>query len=285
MNKNTIALNLHNLNKSDIKFKLNRFPDGEVQVTNLEVDKLVEGMNFIVPIRNAEELFIYFQLMHLIHERIHQVNIIIPYLMGARNDRPMEEGRAVNLFNVLYLIGKEMFPKDTLTFITIHNEEAVREWFSMDEGENLNRIYFKMPYPEFKTNEEEMIIFPDKGAERRFKHLVDGPYLVAEKHRDINQSESKILLYDLLNPEEYDLTKLKKIIVIDDLIDGGRTFKLLSMLFEDIEKVLYATHFIQEDSLLTLADHYFNNIYICDTFRSIPEHENIHKLKDVEDIN
>jgi len=273
------TLNLHDINKSDIKFRLNRFPDGEVQVTGLEMDKLVEGMTFVAPIRNAEELFIFEQLMFLIHEKIHNVNIVIPYLMGARNDRKMDEGRSVTLLNVLWIISNAIFPMDTLTFITVHNEEAVRTWFGKERN-----IRFVMPYPTFTTTEEEVTIFPDEGAERRFKHLVNGPYLVAQKSRDINQSQSQILFYDLLNPKNYDLTKIKKIIVIDDLIDGGKTFKLLSALFDGVEKTLYATHFIQEESLLALADNYYDNIYVCDTFRPIPVHDHVHKIKSIEEI-
>jgi len=99
-----VKLNLHNLNKSDIQFKINRFPDGEVQVTDLEIDKLREKMKIIAPIRNAEELFIFIQIMALVHNTIHETEIIITYLMGARNDRKMAKGRSVNLFEVLYVI-------------------------------------------------------------------------------------------------------------------------------------------------------------------------------------
>lgn len=299
MNKNlkkNITLNFHDLSKSDIKFKLNRFPDGEVQVTDLETEKLAENMNFIMPIRNAEELFIFVQIMGLIHKSIHKTNIIIPYLMGARNDRVMAPGRSATLFEVLWVISNNLFPLDKLTFITIHNEEAVGEWFESDklqldkelDLENL-RINFVMPYPNFKTNENEMVVFPDKGAERRFKHLVDGPYLVSEKVRDVNQAQSRILTYELLNPMNYDLKKIKKIYVLDDLVDGGNTFKLLSSALHkeltdsEFSLELYLTHFIQEEGLLSLTE-YYDTIYVCDTFRPIPTNINIRKLKEIEDM-
>lgn len=299
MNKNpkeNITLNFHDLSKSDIKFKLNRFPDGEVQITELEVEKLAEDMNFIMPIRNAEELFIFVQMMELIHTSILRTNIIVPYLMGARNDRSMAPGRSINLFNVLWVISNSLFPLDNLTFITMHNEEVVSAWFGEAKewmGGEFNpenpRIKFIMPYPNFKTNENEMVIFPDKGAEKRFKHLVDGPYLVAEKVRDINQDQSRILTYELLNPKNYDLKKIKKISVLDDLVDGGNTFKLLSSALHkeltdsEFSLELYLTHFIQEESLLSLTE-YYDIIYVCDTFRPVPDHINIHKLKEIEDM-
>lgn len=303
MNKNlkkNITLNFHDLSKSDIKFKLNRFPDGEVQITELEVEKLAENMNFIMPIRNAEELFIFVQMMELIHTSIHRTNVIIPYLMGARNDRSMAPGRGVTLFDVLWVISNSLYPLDRLTFITMHNEEAVSKWFADAEpwlgeefdSENLDnpRINFIMPYPNFKTNENEMVVFPDKGAERRFKHLVDGPYLVAEKVRDVNQAQSRILKYELLNPMNYDLKKIKKISVLDDLVDGGNTFKLLSSALHtelnnnsEFSVELYLTHFIQEEGLLSLTE-YYDIIYVCDTFRPVPPNINIHKLKEIEDM-
>ena len=294
-----ITLNLHDMKKSDILFKLNRFPDGEVQVTDLEIDKLVEGMRVIAPIKNAEQLFVFIQLMYLIHERIRQVSIVIPYLMGARNDRKMQAGRSVNLFHTLDLIGNTMFPLDTLTFITVHNEDAVKIWFDVDVNSSTplvrqRKIRFVTPYPEFMTNEEEVVIFPDKGALKRFGHLVNGPYLVAEKTRDINQSESKILTYELLNPLNIDLTKIKKVNVIDDLVDGGRTFKLLSSEIDIILKSdydvtstfgmnLYLTHFVQFTGLIELTE-YYDNIYVCDTFSPLPINSNIHKLKEIEDM-
>lgn len=283
-------LNLYNSDISDVKFKLNRFPDGEVQVTDLEMDKLEKNMKVIAPIRNAEELFIFVQVMYLIHDMVDRVNIIIPYMMGARNDRIMNEGRSVNLFNVLWVISNSLFPLDTLKFITVHNESAVSTWFDYDcfDIEDCQIVEFVMPYPHFYTNEKEMVVFPDTGAEKRFSHLVSGPYLVAKKTRDINQSQSQILSYELLNPENHKLDSIEKVIVIDDLIDGGATFKLLSeqlskLLPQRIEKDLYATHFIQEDRLISLTE-YYNNIYVCDTFRPIPEHKNIHKMKNLEEM-
>jgi phosphoribosylpyrophosphate synthetase len=283
---NMTTLNLHDINKSDIKFEINRFPDGEVQVTGLEVDKFVEGMYLIAPIRNAEELFILEQMLWLIHEKIHCVNIVIPYLMGARNDRVMDEGRCPTLYSVLWNLSCNLFPKgmDTLRFITVHNEKAVGDWFDDEQS-----VTFVNPYPNFSTNEEEIVIFPDAGAERRFKHLVTGPYLTAEKHRDINHSQSKIMSYGLENTKNYDLSKIKKVIVVDDLIDGGFTFRLLStkvhemLLNNDFTMELYATHFIQEDSLLALTE-YYDDIFVCDTYRPLPSHKNIHKLKEVEEM-
>jgi ribose-phosphate pyrophosphokinase len=278
------TLNLHNLSKSDIKFKLNRFPDGEVQVTDFEMEKLEEGMNFIAPIRNAEELFLFVQFMEIIHTSVHQTNIIIPYLMGARNDRKMAPGRSVTLFDVLWIIYNSLYPLDRLTFITMHNEEAVRLFFSDVNGEP--RSKFVTPYPEFETNRLMTVVFPDEGAEKRFRHLVKGSYLVAKKSRDINQEQSKILKYELSNPFDIDLDKLKIVVIIDDLSDGGGTFKLLSSeldKFGDFKKELYLTHFIQEKGLLSLTE-FYNNIYVCDTFRDIPVHDRIHKLKEIEEM-
>jgi ribose-phosphate pyrophosphokinase len=278
------VLNMHDLESSDIKYRLNRFPDGEVQVTDFEIDKVEDDMTVVAPIRNAEELFIFVQIMNLVHEKIHKVNILIPYLMGARNDRKMQEGRSVNLFNVLWIISNSIFPQDQITFITAHNEEAVKDWFEDDRV-----VCFVTPYPKFTTTEQDIVVFPDKGAERRFKHLVDGPYLVAEKKRDINQSESQITTYGLLNPNNFDLSKVRRFIVIDDLIDGGRTFRLLS---DELKSVvnnneliinLYLTHFIQEDALISMM-YYYDKIYVCDTFRPVPEHFSIQKLKSVKEM-
>lgn len=279
-----VVLNLHKPEKSDIKYKLNWFPDGEVQVTDLEVDKLQEGMKFICPIRNDRELFIYTQMMELIHQTIHKVEIIIPYLMGARNDRQMKDGRCATLFVVLDIIGHFLFPRDSLTFITVHNPIAIHEWFS-DTGRD---VKFITPYTKFKTNDEIVVVFPDEGAERRFAYLVDGPYMIAKKSRDINNDHSDILKYELMNPNNIDICKIKKVIIIDDMSDGGGTFRLLSQELSKIgqfEKDLYLTHNIQEEGLFSLAE-YYDEIYVCDTYADVPikDHENIHIFKTVEEM-
>jgi phosphoribosylpyrophosphate synthetase len=212
--------------------------------------------------------------------------------MGARNDRKMAPGRSVTLFDVLWIVTNSLYPLDRLTFITIHNEEAVDNWFSdvqtWIDGDTFAepRARFIMPYPNFETSSLVTVVFPDEGAEKRFKHLVNGPYLVAKKSRDINQEQSRILKYELSNPFDIDLDKLKTVIVIDDMSDGGGTFKLLSSeldKFGDFRKELYLTHFIQEEGLISLTE-YYNNIYVCDTFRPIPEHDRIHKLKEIEEM-
>jgi len=175
-----------------------------------------------------------------------------------------------------------MFPLDTLTFITVHNEEAIKLWFE-DSRIKLNFIH---PYPTFKTSDLETVVFPDAGAEKRFKHLVNGSYLVAEKSRDINQEHSKILKYELLNPFKIDVTKIESVIVIDDMSDGGGTFKLLSSELDKIgnfKKTLYLTHNIQEKGILSLTD-FYDDIYACNTYSELPKHDKIHILKKVEDM-
>ena len=68
-------LNLVNLEKSDIKYTLSRFPDGEVQITLGEFSHKEDYIDVKCRITNAEELFIVFQVCDIFDK--HAVNYML----------------------------------------------------------------------------------------------------------------------------------------------------------------------------------------------------------------
>lgn len=278
-------LNLYSPEYSDIKYTIHHFPDGEVHFEfDSESFELCKKRNkkyikIVAPIRNANELFIFLQVLSLT-KNMHRT-ITITYLMSSRNDRQMNEYRPLSLQIVCSVIAKMLTKKDDVYFITPHNMSAIVEFFN--EAKSKASIYEfspifavdtifseKSPFSYDEDEDKTLIVYPDEGAFRRFHGAIIRPAVetIAHKKRDVNTS--KIIKYEVDFSKNKD--KLSKIIVIDDLIDGGATFELLFKSMSDInaEKILLVTHFIQPERLKYIASLY-DKVYVAETYQKIPE--------------
>ena len=96
-------LNLVNLEKSDIKYTLSRFPDGEVQISLGDFSHK-DQICVKCRITNAEELFIVTQILDILdrHDVYYDINIF--YLMGMRMDRVMDFNRPFTLKGSIYYL-------------------------------------------------------------------------------------------------------------------------------------------------------------------------------------
>lgn len=110
----------------------------------------------------------------------------------------------------------------------------------------------------------DTIIAPDKGARTRAEQigaLYHTPVVVADKIRDT--SDGRITHYEIDTSQ----TALEKVLVVDDICDGGATFEILAdSLPRHTEKHLFVTHGLFSrgtDRLLDRYDHIIttNSVY------------------------
>ena len=112
------TLNLVDLSKSDIKYKINKFPDGQSQITLLSIYDEYEGCggsseNEWINIKDFSKCRSLYEEEYTIKSRLNnfldleliicavaslrelgikEIHLYTPYIMGARSDRKFEEG-------------------------------------------------------------------------------------------------------------------------------------------------------------------------------------------------
>lgn len=86
----------------------------------------------------------------------------------------------------------------------------------------------------------DLLFFPDNGAAKKYSELTNKPYRFGNKRRNLKTGE--IVSYDVIADKE-DIEG-KKILIVDDLVMGGRTFK-------EAAKALRALGARQVDLLVT----------------------------------
>lgn len=90
-------LNLINLDKSEIKYNLTRFPDGEPQISFSDEFDRKDSVKVIYRITSAEELFILTQVGDILDRQEIEWDLFITYLMSMRMDRVMDFNRPFSL--------------------------------------------------------------------------------------------------------------------------------------------------------------------------------------------
>lgn len=147
-------------------------------------------------------------------------SINIPYLPYARADRVFKPGDSNPLKTfvnwVAYIVDLYNLPK--LSILEPHNFNAVPRVFqNYFEVETLAECIDPAEYRHITS-----VIAPDAGALERAQQVADrlgvNVSVVAEKRRDM--SNGKIVAYDLKIQGDVGVQPL----VVDDIIDGGRTF-------------------------------------------------------------
>lgn len=250
------TFDLRNPNLSDVKYKIHNFPDGEVMIETLAINHK-EKVNVICRITSPKDLFLLLQVGDILNRRGVLFKITILYLMSMRMDRVMTFEKPFSLQIVANLI-KGLNPLLGIDLIEPHSETSQILLYPYSGGYRsiLDLVEFR---------EDITICFPDNGAAERYgKHykLNKLPHINCSKERDMSGILSKFKI------ESADF-KGGIIAVIDDLCDGGGTFKGIAKeldVLEPKEKHLYVTHAIQESGLYMLSQLY-DQIYITDSYK------------------
>lgn len=257
-------LNLVNIDRSDIKYSISRFPDGEVQI-NLEEFSRKDRVNVRCRITSAEDLLILMQVSDILVRHGVYFSISIYYLMGMRMDRVMDFNRPFTLkviVNILDNLGAskiEIFePHSYRTF----------ELFKKTKVDRLKTLETDAWYSTWNFLwDEYQIVLPDEGASNRYfpRGIVPPGIIVGEKKRD--SSTGKILSIDIKNPQEIGDRPL---VVFDDLCDGGGTFiglaEAIRRIKPDAKIHIIVNHMVNPKGIENLSKN-FGQVYITNSYK------------------
>lgn len=193
-----------------------------------------------------------------------ELNLSLDYLPYGRCDRVFETGNPNALLSFLNTLD-DINGFDKIYINDIHNSKAVHD-IIYQYGMNLNIIEksqlscFKDSIPFDFNTDYDIVLSPDKGSREKSRTIAEHlevDVFNCEKERDVNTGKIiKSVLPDIN-------LKGKKILIPDDLLDGGYTFyKLAELLKKEgaLQVDLYVTHMIGSKGL-DLFKGLIDNIY------------------------
>ena len=288
------TLNLVNQAHSNIKYEIANFPDGHKHIKLLGNFNKYSTIDITCRICNADDLFILLQIKDIFDvHKIENGYVTIYYLFTMRCDRRFSIGEANDLSIVLYTL-KSIFGDNKIVLIDPHTNDTDRyiKLFS--------RSFMVGHFDKF---EDYRICFPDEGAYGRYskeymgkcgfiQHITSKTPIVFNKSRDPLTGDPTIELSE----SDYNLWKkvylngdMGKILVVDDILDGGATFidvsRFLTAAFPGIEKSVFVTHAIQPSGVIKVANCY-DEVFITDSYRDwkpeeVPDNVTILKINDL----
>ena len=177
-----------------------------------------------------------------------ELELNIPYLPYARCDRVFEKGNP-NSLKVFMEFLESLTGLTRITTCDIHNKDATTSYkLPLYEINQLECFKSSLRYD--TKLEYDLVLAPDKGSVDKAKSIADYlgiPIFYCGKERDI--TTGKIIKSTI--PERVNF-KGKKVLIPDDICDGGYTFiKLAELLKESGVKIvdLYITHLIASKGL------------------------------------
>jgi len=256
-------LNLAYPEKSDINFKINKFPDGQQSVT-IEIDRIFsiakyeEGVKIQTRLNTFRDLeLIICATAALRNLGVKSISLYAPYFMGARSDRKFTEGDANYLKQVICpIINAQKF--ESVMVLDPHSDVLEACLDNFEKTSNHEIVKRALTDIDNKNDAQERIclVSPDAGAYKKIfdvaqKFGID-KVITATKVRDIRTG--KILHTEIPVLDQHEKIKY---VIVDDICDGGRTFLELAKSIHGsrptAEVYLVVTHGIFSQSFLELS--------------------------------
>lgn len=191
------------------------FPDNTSQVWQLSEDILTVPAVTIVWSYSLESEFLQLaQLKTLLDAKGVRATLKLPYLPYGRQDKEVSNHNTFALRTFARLLNTLEFDQ-----VTIHDPHSQT---ALDLIERSVAVYPTEEVYRVFSETADLICYPDAGARTKYAEVYAGlPFIYGEKVR--HQESGRITDYRLAgNPAG------KRILIVDDICDGGATFILLA---------------------------------------------------------
>lgn len=240
---------------NDKPLDITKFPDGCSQVWKIkDIDPTLVG--------NIEEVYVKWEFEHegefmqlaqlktLLDTCKIKSYLELPYLPYGRQDKYVMNMATFGLRTFAQLLNFLNFDK---VFIDDPHSNIALELINNS----------KAHYPKYlvqaamETSEADLICYPDKGARTKYENIYSYPHIYGEKVRD--QETGNITNYQLIGDP-----KGKRVLIVDDICDGGATFIMLT---QDLLKAgakevnLFVSHGLFTKGIQVLRDSGIKRIF------------------------
>lgn len=285
------TLNLEYPEKSDIKYTISRFPDGQV---NMIIDqktcfwfdhnplkwKYLDSVMISSRLSNWLDLEIIVCAVASLREiGVKDIQLYAPYIIGSRSDRVFQLGGNNYLRDVICPVINSL-EFSTVTTLDPHSDvlEACIKRFKKESNLELVRFTIRdlcgFTHGRNPKVNDFILVSPDAGASKKIYKLAKeigykGDIITCSKDRDTDGNLTKT---NVPLPEDPRDLFRKDFIIIDDICDGGATFvniaKELKKLKVTGKIYLIVTHGIFSKGFMELSE-YFTAIYCTTSYRRI----------------
>jgi ribose-phosphate pyrophosphokinase len=225
------TLNLAYPENSEIKFKINRYPDGQQSVTIEDAPAFLQGRDIKLYSRmnNFQDLeLIICANQALRNMAVSTVSLYAPYFMGARSDRRFNEGDVHYLKQVICpIINSQNF--NSVLVLDPHSDVLEACLNNFEKINNHTIVKHALTDIDNKDGAQDRIVLvsPDAGAYKKIFDVAQKfkieKIVTANKVRDIKTG--KILRTEIPVLDQHNDLKY---LIVDDICDGGRTFTELA---------------------------------------------------------
>lgn len=268
--KKELTLNLCHVLESDINYKIGRFPDGEPTFEILDdLGNVHDTVKIKTRLKSAEDLLILALACDILDRWEIEYSIEITYLMTQRMDRVMDANRPFSLkvmYRFLNALGRHC------EIHQLHSSRILQFPWNYDAGRpstTCNKDFYN-----FLCNPDIICVFPDEHAKSHLpfaaklntKWATRGE-ITFKKKRDLNTG--RILeMNPIVSEQPLQIDENTRFMVIDDLCDGGSTFKLVHKalkLIADIPVDIAVYHTVNPVGLQTLVEN-FDKVYTTNSY-------------------
>lgn len=219
------------------EYKVFKFPTGEVQVALTKYYPKRTQTTITGSVLSSDNLMELLQLNDaLIRAGYKEIHLVMPYCAYSRQDRVCNPGESFSLRVFTQLINSCNFASVT----TWDNHSDV----STALLDRCTNIHVKDLIEPVSNNEYDYLVSPDAGANKKVFDLskrMKIPMIRADKIRDT--STGAIIDTQVYATKEQ--IEGKRLLIVDDICAGGRTFKELAQKLKSIANCnigLYVTH-------------------------------------------
>jgi ribose-phosphate pyrophosphokinase len=286
----TKVLNLVDLEKSEIKYKISNFPDGQQQLqfegTQIGLIKgyLNPNIDYQILIKsrlnNFEDLELICCAVASLRElNIEKIHLYTPYFLGSRSDRKFGEGSNNYLKSVICPIINSLNFK-SVTVMDPHSDVLEACLNNFNKIDNFALVDDALSYMIGDDEEDQIVLVsPDAGAYKKVfdvaKEFDIEKIITATKVRDLKTGQilhTEVPVLDQHNDLKY--------VIVDDICDGGRTFieiaKAIKASRPTAKIYLVVTHGIFSAGFAQLGE-YFEQIFTTNSVKNV--------VKDSEDTD
>lgn len=217
------------LNGKTIEFTL--FPDNASQVWKIPEDEFLTNSFVKWDFHHEGEFIRLAQLKDLLDSKACRVSLEITYLPYGRQDKEISNNTTFGLYTFARLLNSLNF--DKVSIIDPHSSvalELIRKSKAFYPIEDVNRLVEDLNI--------DLLCYPDNGARFKYRPIYKHNHIYGHKIRD--QLTGHITNYSVVGE-----VKDKKILIVDDICDGGATFLLLTkdlLVLGAKEVHLFVTH-------------------------------------------
>lgn len=280
------TLNLTHVEKSDIAYHIDTFPDGEKSlVIDSNINHKTDCVNLITRLSSMDNIFVMLQAADILNRHGVVFDLYISYLMSMRMDRVMDFNRPFSLRVVANMIkncgARNKYVLEPHSERTLEELDA-KQWVTDFDCLRDSTIKFRV-----NSTNNLGVIFPDAGAKKRY--LISSNNVVCfTKKRDLSTGTGKIL--EIAPETEYDFNELaysNDFLLIDDLCDGGGTFVGVANKVREINKnaklSILVTHLVNDRGLENLSNN-FDEVFISNSYKDWNLIENLPQNVKVFDV-